>query len=174
MAANGGSSGNREVNSIVYQFTSAGQLEVVRRKREGYCCVCCTDVSSTYTGSTDVYTDVCTLIAYIYYVVALVVRILHDILWYCPLTSLCSGSTLYEGGWLVNCSELYPIPILLQLQSIPTMGASDVVSFQTTNGDWYLVIANGRDNTDNPNVDSLVLRWNGTAFQQSQVDFGFK
>ena len=87
---------------------------------------------------------------------------------------VCSGSTLYEGGWLVNCFELYPIPILLQLQSIPTMGASDVVSFQTTNGDWYLVIANGRDNTDNPNVDSLVLRWNGTAFQQSQVDFDFK
>ena len=54
------------------------------------------------------------------------------------------------------------------------MGASDVVSFQTTGGDWYLVIANGRDNTDNPNVDSLVLRWNGTAFQQSQVDFGLK
>ena len=87
---------------------------------------------------------------------------------------VCSGSTLYEGGWLVNCFELYPIPILLQLQSIPTMGASDVVSFQTTNGDWYLVIANGRDNMDNPNVDSLVFRWNGTAFQQSQVDFDFK
>ena len=54
------------------------------------------------------------------------------------------------------------------------MGASDVVSFQTTGGDWYLVIANGRDNMDNPNVDSLVLRWNGTAFEQSQVEFGFK
>ena len=33
VAANGGSPGNREVNSIVYRFTSAGQLEVVRRER---------------------------------------------------------------------------------------------------------------------------------------------
>ena len=33
VAANGGSPGNREVNSIIYQFTSAGQLEVVRRER---------------------------------------------------------------------------------------------------------------------------------------------
>lgn len=67
---------------------------------------------------------------------------------------------------LYQCST----PILLQLQSIPTMGASDVVAFQTTSLDWYLVIANSGDNMDNPNVDSLVLRWNGTAFQQSQVD----
>ena len=38
VAANGGSSGNREVNSIVYQFTSAGQLEVVRRReRDDFC-----------------------------------------------------------------------------------------------------------------------------------------
>ena len=64
----------------------------------------------------------------------------------------------------------HSVPILLQFQSIPTMGASDVVAFQTTNGDWYLVIANSADNVDNPIVDSLVLRWNGTAFQQSQVD----
>ena len=71
---------------------------------------------------------------------------------------------------LINRLCQYSTPILMQLQSIPTLGASDVVAFQTTSRDWYLVIANGGDNMDNPNVDSLVLRWNGTAFQQSQVD----
>ena len=61
------------------------------------------------------------------------------------------------------------VSILLQLQSIPTVGASDVVSFQAPNGDWYITIASREDNEGNPNVDSLVLRWNGTKFEQTQV-----
>lgn len=50
------------------------------------------------------------------------------------------------------------------------MGARDVVSFQSPNSsEWYVVVANGEDNTGNPNVDSLVYRWNGTFLEQSQI-----
>ena len=55
----------------------------------------------------------------------------------------------------------------LQVQSIPTQGASDVVSFDI-DGSCYVVIANGEDDDANPNVDTVVYRWSGTAFVQFQ------
>lgn len=34
--------------------------------------------------------------------------------------------------------------------------------------EWYVVVANGEDNSGNPNVDSIVYRWNGTGLEQHQ------
>lgn len=57
-----------------------------------------------------------------------------------------------------------------QIQSLPTVGASDVVSFQSPSTQvWYVVVSNGVDNIANPNVDSVLYRWNGTALQQDQT-----
>ena len=123
VVGNGGSSGNREVNSTVYQFTEEGQLQLVSGV---YACTVCVCLS------------VCL---------------------YC----VCDG-------------ERHRCPLLilslfhiLQLQSIPTVGASDVVSLQAPTGDWYIVFASREDNEANPNVDSLVLRWSGTQFELTQV-----
>ena len=44
------------------------------------------------------------------------------------------------------------------------MGASDIVSFETPDGEWYIVIASREDNEGNPNIDSVVLRWNEEGF----------
>ena len=56
------------------------------------------------------------------------------------------------------------------MQSLSTVGASDVASFQLPgNTDWYVVVVNGEDNTSNPNLDSVVYRWNGTQLVQTQV-----
>ena len=44
------------------------------------------------------------------------------------------------------------------------MGASDIVSLQTPDGEWYVVIASREDNEGNPNVDSVVLQWSGESF----------
>lgn len=57
---------------------------------------------------------------------------------------------------------------LLQVQSIPTQGASDVVSFNI-GGVSYIVISNSEDNDANPNVDTIVYRWGGTSFVQFQT-----
>lgn len=57
--------------------------------------------------------------------------------------------------------------VSLQIQSIPTQGASDVVSFDV-DGVCHIVIANSEDNDANPNVDTVVLRWSGTSFVQFQ------
>ena len=39
-----------------------------------------------------------------------------------------------------------------------------MVSFQPPSSEeWYVAVANGEDNAGNPNVDSYVYRWNGTA-----------
>lgn len=44
-----------------------------------------------------------------------------------------------------------------------------MVSFQPpSSADWYVVIANGEDNSGNPNVDSFLYRWNGTALELIQ------
>ena len=56
----------------------------------------------------------------------------------------------------------------MQVQTLPTVGATDVVTFQSMSQDWFVVVANGVDNTGNPNVDSVVYRWNGTGLQQVQ------
>ena len=53
------------------------------------------------------------------------------------------------------------------MQSIPTQGASDVVNFNIGDS-CYIVIANSEDNDANPNVDTVVYRWSGTAFVQFQ------
>ena len=56
------------------------------------------------------------------------------------------------------------------MQSLSTVGASDVTSFQLPgNMDWYVVVVNGEDNTGNPNLDSVVYRWNGTQLVQTQI-----
>ena len=44
------------------------------------------------------------------------------------------------------------------------MGASDIVSLQAPNGEWYIVIASREDNEGSPNVDSVVLQWNEGRF----------
>ena len=31
-----------------------------------------------------------------------------------------------------------------------------------------MVVANGQDNAANPNVDSILYRWNGTGLEQTQ------
>lgn len=52
------------------------------------------------------------------------------------------------------------------------MGAADTLSFQSPSSlEWYVVIANGEDDTGNTNIDSVVYQWNGTALQavQSQL-----
>lgn len=50
-----------------------------------------------------------------------------------------------------------------------TVGAREVVSFQSPSSlEWYVVVANGEDNTGNPNVDSFMYRWNGTALVLTQ------
>ena len=51
---------------------------------------------------------------------------------------------------------------------MPTTGATDVATFQSPAQDWYVVVASGMDNTGNPNVDSMVYRWNGTALEPFQ------
>ena len=52
-----------------------------------------------------------------------------------------------------------------QLQYIATTGASDVATFQVPSGEWYAVICSREDSGGSPNVDSLVLRWNGERFE---------
>lgn len=52
----------------------------------------------------------------------------------------------------------------MQIQSIATVGASDIVSFEDSNGEWYIVIASREDNEGSPNVDSVVMRWSGGRF----------
>ena len=68
-----------------------------------------------------------------------------------------------------SCSYfMCSVPVLqLQVQSLPTQGASDVVSFNVGDS-CYIVISNGEDNDANPNVDTVVYRWSGTAFVQFQ------
>lgn len=55
----------------------------------------------------------------------------------------------------------------MQVQSIPTQGASDVLSFDV-DGTCYIVVANGEDNDANPNVDTVVYRWSGSSFVEFQ------
>lgn len=61
----------------------------------------------------------------------------------------------------------FSLSSILQVQSIPTQGASDVVSFNIGDS-CYIVIANSEDNDANPNVDTVVYRWSGTTFVQFQ------
>lgn len=59
---------------------------------------------------------------------------------------------------------------IYQIQTLPTVGASDVTSFQPPNSsDWRVVVANGEDNAGNPNVDTVVYRWSGTVLVQTQL-----
>ena len=44
------------------------------------------------------------------------------------------------------------------------MGASDIVSLEAPNGEWYIVIASREDNEGSPNVDSLVMQWREGTF----------
>lgn len=68
---------------------------------------------------------------------------------------------LFEICWYVMIS---------QIQTLPTLGASDVTSFQSSSSsEWYVVVANGEDNAGNPNLDSVVYRWNGTMLVQTQL-----
>ena len=55
-------------------------------------------------------------------------------------------------------------PILHQVQTIATEGASDVISLVAPNGVQYVVIANREDNNGSPNTDSLVLQWSQGRF----------
>ena len=56
----------------------------------------------------------------------------------------------------------------LQVQSLATVGAADVVWFQASET-WYVVIANGEDNAGIANVDSVLYRWNGASLEQVQL-----
>ena len=38
----------------------------------------------------------------------------------------------------------------------------------TIGGSWYVAVASGEDNSGNPNVDSDVYLWNGTALVRTQ------
>ena len=50
------------------------------------------------------------------------------------------------------------------------MGAADVLSFQSPSSlQWYVVVANGEDDTGNTNVDSVVYQWNGTTLEAVQA-----
>lgn len=55
----------------------------------------------------------------------------------------------------------------MQVQSLPTQGASDVLSFDV-DGTCYIVVANGEDNDANPNVDTVIYRWSGSSFVEFQ------
>ncbi len=58
---------------------------------------------------------------------------------------------------------------MIQVHLLPTSGAADVAAFQSpSTQDWYVVVANGVDDSGNPNVDSSVYRWNGTGLEQFQ------
>ena len=54
------------------------------------------------------------------------------------------------------------------MQTIATVGASDVASFGAPNGEWYIVIASREDDGGSPNVDSVVMRWSQGRFVLSQ------
>ena len=54
------------------------------------------------------------------------------------------------------------------LQSLPSQGVTDLGAF-SVGGQWYVLVANGEDNTGNNIVDSTVWRWNGTALELTQV-----
>lgn len=54
------------------------------------------------------------------------------------------------------------------VQQLPGLGVTDLVSF-SAGGQWYVLVANGEDNTGSNIVDSTVWWWNGTAFVMSQV-----
>ena len=58
---------------------------------------------------------------------------------------------------------------MLQIQNLSTVGANEVLSFQSSSSmDWYVVIANEEDNSGNPNVDSFLYRWSGTTLELVQ------
>lgn len=65
--------------------------------------------------------------------------------------------------------DLHSKYFLMQAQSIATVGASDVVFIEAPNGEVCIVIANREDNEGNPNVDSVVLRWNEGHFEPFQT-----
>ena len=44
------------------------------------------------------------------------------------------------------------------------MGASDIVSFEDSDGEWYIVIASREDSQGSPNVDSVVMKWSEGRF----------
>lgn len=59
--------------------------------------------------------------------------------------------------------------MLLQIQNLSTVGASEVLSFQSPSSmDWYVVVANEEDDSGNPNVDSFLYRWSGTTLELVQ------
>ncbi len=164
MAANGGSPGNREVNSSVYQFNNEGQLQLVKRvggmKDDKRTCVCCNEkaVNLSYVMLSKMnYITCMTLSAQVIYNM--------DI-------RLCA--CVEEISSTITCNDYYmhnPTS-LLQVQYILTTGASDVVAFQSPTsgaGEWYLVFSSREDSEGNPNVNSPVLKWNGAEFQQAQV-----
>ena len=57
---------------------------------------------------------------------------------------------------------------LTLLQTIPSVGATDVISFSVS-GQWYVLVANGEDNQGNTIVDSTLWAWNGTLLEPFQV-----
>ena len=119
--SNGGSPGNKEVNSTVYEFTESGDLEVVHTQHETLC-------------------------------------IFHKYLKWSPES--------HTRSYVLLFTICFPLPF--QLHNIVTTGASDVVSLQAPNGEWYLVFASREDSEGSPNVDSVVLRWNGERFELFQ------
>lgn len=72
--------------------------------------------------------------------------------------------------YLDSYAELtWQVYIVMQAQSIATVGASDVVFIEAPNGEVCIVIASREDNEGNPNVDSVVLRWNEGRFEPFQT-----
>lgn len=57
---------------------------------------------------------------------------------------------------------------LTLLQTLPSVGVSDVISFSLS-GQWYVLVANGEDNQGNTIVDSTLWAWNGTLLERFQV-----
>lgn len=129
VVSNAGGSGNREINSTVYQFNDNGQLEVVRLSDTSVYPI--PNRSNLILGSPLVY-----------------------------------GYKKYTGG-RVRSRNLHIVIFgvcMIQARSIATVGASDIVTLEAPNGEWYVVIASREDNEGSPNVDSVVLRWNEGSF----------
>ena len=62
--------------------------------------------------------------------------------------------------------------ISLQFQLVPTSGASDVIFFTAADDQGqptaHLLFVNQEDNTGSLQLESTILRWNGTLFVSSQ------
>ena len=55
----------------------------------------------------------------------------------------------------------------VEFQSIPSSGATDW-DFFTIDGTHYLALTNSLSNLQNPNLNSIIYKWNGTSFVEFQ------